>query len=112
MAVLNHIHEELLKNIHDQEVLVLSEKLEHIPFEQIRQYYMDSRDFIKVEQTGINAVISYMKYSRKFKINLMYDLKYNCWRCECRNHWRTGMPCAHLFRLIKDNGGLVGYYIN
>lgn len=114
MAVLNYMHPELMKFIDDSEVINLSNYLEHFAFEQIRQYYEESRELSLIENgTGPNLrSIPFVKYERKYRYNLMYDLKYGCWRCGCKNNFRTGMPCAHIVRVVREYGGCIGYYIN
>ena len=39
MAVFNYINSHLTKHINDEEILMLTQKLETLAFEQIRQYY-------------------------------------------------------------------------
>lgn len=113
MAVLNFMNPELLRHILDDEILVLSNYLEHLALEQIRQYYEESRMFsIEKGKSPLIRYIPYTKYERKYKFNLMYDLASECWRCECKNNFRTGMPCSHIVKVVRENGGCVGYYIN
>ena len=39
MKVLNEINKELLINIKDPEILSLADEMEHLAFDQIKQYY-------------------------------------------------------------------------
>lgn len=114
MAVLNYIHPELITYINDPEVVRLSNYLECLTYEQIRQYYEESREFRSVEPgtSPVHRYVRYMKYEREYRFTLMYDIKYGCWRCECKNNFRTGMPCAHIVRVVRENNGCIGYYIN
>jgi hypothetical protein len=114
MAVLNYIHPDLTAFIEDEEILNLSLLIEYLPFEQIRQYYEESKNFHTVEEgtEPHRRYIPYRKYDRNYRFNLMYDLESGCWRCECKNNFRTGVPCSHLFKVIREYGGCLGYYIN
>lgn len=99
--------------ITDPEIIGLATKLEHLAFEQIRQYYEESRDLTVLLSKDPTCVsIPYTKYEREYSYQLMYSVKDGCWRCECKNNFRTGMPCSHLVKVVRHFGGCIGYYIN
>lgn len=95
-------------------MLMLHGKLEYLAYEQMRQYYFQSRELqgIQAGHTAVLKRIQYTQYERKYSYNLMYDLRSECWRCECKNNFRTGMPCPHIFKVVQQFGGCVSYYVN
>lgn len=81
-------------------------------FDQIRQYYEISMETnIKIID-NLNVQVPFIKYDRSYFFKLRFDLTKNCWICECNAIYKTGMPCSHLVKVIRNFEGCVGYYIN
>lgn len=53
--------------------------MEHLAFDQIRQYYEQSRE-LDINITGpIEAIIPYKKYDRPYVFHLRYNISKSCW---------------------------------
>jgi hypothetical protein len=48
--------------------------------------------------------------------NLKYSVRYSpedeCWRCSCPWIYWTGLPCAHVVKMLGVYGGELSYYIS
>lgn len=43
---------------------------------------------------------------------LKYDIESECWRCNCGFIYQSGIPCAHIIKMIRKFRGSIVYYIN
>lgn len=47
-----------------------------------------------------------------FIYTVRYSLSSGCWYCNCRFIYASGLPCAHLIKIIRKFRGSLAYYIN
>lgn len=112
MKTLCITNNELLTNIKDPELLILSKYIEHLAYDQIRKYYEISMEE-NLRITGpLTVEVPYTKYDRNYFFKVKFEIWKNCWVCECNAIYKTGMPCSHLVKTIRYFKGCVGYYIN
>ena len=61
--------------------------------------------------------VASIEYKAYFKVpTYLYTLKYNggdnCWKCNCKLIYFSGLPCCHLMKVITKCGGLISYYVD